>query len=74
MPRHRFDPFAAVLGLVLIGLAVAVASFELDGIEDNVVLVVAGAAVLVALLIIPWRRDAPDAPDTSGRIGEVIEQ
>lgn len=70
MPRHRFDPFAAVLGLILIGLAIAVALFELDRIEDNLVVVVAGAAVLLALLVIPWRRDESDA---SAGLGGVVE-
>jgi len=69
MKRHPFDPLAAALGLAIVALAVAVAMFELGGIEDNLVGVIAGAAVFVALLIIPWRRN-PSAT----RVGEVVEQ
>lgn len=69
MRRHPFDPLAAALGLAVIALAVAVSLFELDRLEDNLLFVVAGAAVLLALFVIPWRRDpsatpSPDAGDT----------
>ena len=67
METHPFQPLAAVVGAVIVALGVLVATFSLGRVEDDAVVWVAIAAVLVGLALIPWRRRpvTPALPDES---------
>jgi len=61
MQRHPFDPVAAALGILAIAAGLLVALGEAVDLQTDGRWWLAGAAVLVGLAIIPWRR--PAAPD-----------
>jgi hypothetical protein len=73
--RHPFRPLDAVLGLglVILGVLVAVFGFE-DVDDDNVVVWCAIAAGIVGLALLPWPRRnestlVPPLPDESSPDG-----
>ena len=61
MPPHRFNPLSALVGVTVIAVGIAVATFGFDGLDDDPIVWGAAIAVFVALILvaIPTRTRPP---------------
>ncbi|MET0326946.1 MAG: hypothetical protein ABW219_17150 [Ilumatobacteraceae bacterium] len=63
MSRHPFDPVSAVLGVLALTAGLLVVVGDAVDVDTGGGRWIAVAAVLVGLMIIPWRRRAPSDRD-----------
>lgn len=70
MNDHRFDPIAAILGILTIvaGIGVAVRFIGSGSADTNLGAVVAAVALLVGLALIPWGRSTGIATSESDEL------
>ena len=66
MPRHRFNPLSALVGLALVALGLTVAVFGFDELDNDPIIWGAAIAVFVALILvaIPTRSTRPHSEDS----------
>ena len=63
MPRHRFDPLSFALGLLAIGVAIAVVGGRvLDADRPTTGAWLAAGGLVLGLGLIPWTRTRPPGP------------
>lgn len=65
MARHPFDPVSAVLGIITVVGGLLVALGEAADVDTTGSWWLIAAAVLVGLVIIPWRRRAAFSPSAT---------
>lgn len=52
MPRHRFNPLSALVGLALVAIGLTVAVFGFDELDNDPIIWGAAIAVFVALILV----------------------
>ena len=58
MSRHVFDPVSAVLGVLAVVAGLLVAVGQAVDLDINTAWLIAAAAILIGVAIIPWRGSA----------------
>ena len=66
MPRHRFNPLSAIVGVAVLALGITVAVFGFDELENEPVVWGAAIAIFAALILlaVPTRSDTPQKRDS----------